>query len=76
MDLTIDKAIQIATREVKDPYAQTYLRAIPRAIEEGGEEGLEVQVLYAFSNTSSWRGETAREVKTFVKSWLKNKKRL
>lgn len=76
MNLTIDTAIQIAQREVKDPYAQTYLRAMPRAIEEGGEEGFEVQVVYAFANTSSWRGETAREVKAFVKSWLKSKKRI
>ena len=72
----IDEAIAIAKREVKDPYAQTYLRAIPTAIEEFGEEGFEVQVLYAFSNTTSWRGETAREVKAFVKSWLKSKKRV
>jgi hypothetical protein len=69
--MTIDKAIKIAKTEVKDPYAQTYLQAIPNAIEQFGYEGFTTQIAYAFANTSTWRGENARQVKAFVKSWLK-----
>jgi hypothetical protein len=70
MTLTIDQAIKIAKKEVKDPYAQTYLQAVPDAIKQFSYEGFTTQIAYVFANTS-WRGETARQVKTFVKSWLK-----
>ena len=68
---TIDQAIKIAKAEVKDPFAQTYLNAIPDAIEIYCAEGFLSQVAYVFANTSSWRGENARQVKAFVKKWLK-----
>lgn len=70
--MTFDEAILIAKREVRDVNAQVYLNAIPRAIEEFGFDGLHTQILYALSNMGSWRGETAREVKTVLKQWLRD----
>jgi len=67
--IDIDKAIRIATAEVKDPYAQTYLRAMSKAI-EFGQEGFQTQLLYALSNMRSWRGELARQVKASIKNYL------
>ena len=76
--MTLDEAIKTAKRECKDPYAQTYLRAIPQAIEEGAElstaqDGLRVQLLYVLSNMSGWRGPVAREVKSVMKKYCKIK---
>jgi hypothetical protein len=71
----IDQAIAIAKCKVKDVSAQTYLQAIPRAIEEYGSDGFETQILYALANMASWRGEEARDVKAFMRQWLKTKKR-
>jgi len=75
-ELTIDQAIQIAKNECKDPYAQTYLKAIPKAIELGGamenataKQGLKTQLLYALSNMSYWRGQNARECKKVLKKF-------
>jgi len=73
--MTFNEAVQTAKRECKNPYAQTYLKAIPLAIEEGAElagsaqEGLRVQMLYALSNMSSWRGPVAREAKAAIKKY-------
>jgi len=72
--MTFDEAIQIAKKEVKDINARVYLNAIPRAIEEFGFEGLHTQILYAISNMGTWRGEKAREVKSVLKTWLKEHK--
>lgn len=69
--MNIDDAIKIATREVKDPYAQTYLKAVPKAIEMFGTDGLKTQLLYAVSNMQSWRGETARRVKAIIRKFAK-----
>lgn len=73
---TIDQAIKIAKAEVKDQYAQAYLKAIPEAIESFGTNGFETQILYAFSNMAHWRGDVARETKQFIKQWLKKKGQL
>jgi hypothetical protein len=64
-------AIETALRECKDPYAQTYLQALPRSYEEYGEYGVGVQLLYCLNNMSTWRGETARETKKIFKKWAK-----
>ena len=71
----IDQAIATAKKEVKDPYAQAYLQAIPDAIEGFGSEGFETQILYALSNMATWRGDIARETKAFMKQWLKTKQK-
>jgi hypothetical protein len=74
--MDINEAIRIAKRECKDGYAQTYLKAIPNAIEFGAgvmENGsihaFKVQILYALSNMRSWRGETAKQVKAVLKKF-------
>lgn len=72
--MNIDTAIAIAKQECKDPYAQTYLRAIPKSIELFGTEGFVTQILYAKANMQTWRGETARQVKQVITSYLKSKK--
>lgn len=76
--MTLDKAIAVMKAEVKDPYARNYLEAIPEAVEFGGEniqttaqEALETQIRYALCNTRTWRGESARECKQFLRGWLK-----
>jgi hypothetical protein len=72
----LDKAITTAAAEVKDCIAQVYLRAIPKAIETYGMEGLETQLLYALANMGQWRGEVARQTKTTMKNWLKQQHNL
>jgi hypothetical protein len=69
--MTLDQAIQIALKEVKDGYAQTYLRNIANAIEMSGTKGLKVQLLYALNNMKTWRGEQARQVKQVMKNYAK-----
>lgn len=77
--MNIDEAIKIAKKECKNEYALAYLDAIPEAIELGAQmgvgatHGLDVQVLYAYSNMQYWRGQTAREVKAVIKDYLKKK---
>lgn len=68
--MDLDQAINIAKKECNDPYAQTYLRAIPKAIELDGKNALRVQLLYVMNNMRYWRGETAREVKKTIKAYL------
>jgi hypothetical protein len=63
-------AIQVA-KEAKDPYAQAYLDALDRSIEEGGVRGLRSQLLYVACNLNYWRGENARETKKIFKKWDK-----
>lgn len=70
--MDINKAIQLMKENVKNEYAQGYLASLEDAI-EGGTEGLAVQLMYVLENTRGWRGETAREVKAFVRNWIKEK---
>jgi len=76
--MTIDEAIAIMKSEIKDPYAKSYLDALPDAVEFGGnhidytaKEALEVQLRYVLCNTATWRGENARVCKKFLRDWLK-----
>lgn len=71
--MTIDEAIAKAKAECKNEYAQTYLQSIPEAIEEYGENGFDIQLLYAYSNMTYWRGPIAKEVKAVFKTYLKKK---
>ena len=65
------EAVRTAVRECRDPYAQTYLRALPLAKEMYAEEGVIVQLLYALNNMATWRGETARATKAVLKAFCK-----
>ena len=65
-------AVETALRECPSPYAQTYLRALPQSAQEYGAKGVVVQLLYALSNMSTWRGETARAVKATLKAFCKS----
>lgn len=74
--LTVDQAIQVAKKECKNEYAQSYLKAIPEAIEyRDGEavNALQVQLLYALNNMKYWRGPRAKEVKRILKSYANKK---
>jgi hypothetical protein len=72
----LNEAIKTAKKECKNPYAQTYLQAIPEAIEMFGTDGFDVQLLYALSNMNTWKGESAKNTKTIIKAYLKSKKRM
>ena len=71
MDIELENAIKTATQHCKDPYALTYLQAIPQAIKEYGDRGFGVQLLYCLNNMQTWRGEIARETKKVFKKWAK-----
>jgi hypothetical protein len=79
-DYQLFQAIEAAVKECKDPYAQTYLRAIPDAVAESeflGQTpttGLRVQLLYCLNNMQTWRGEVARETKKTMNQWIKEHK--
>lgn len=64
-------AVEVARKEVKNPYGQSYLRALPTAAEEYGAEGVAVQLLYVLNNITTWRGEEARRVKGVFRDYLK-----
>jgi len=69
--MTVDEAIRIAKAEVKDPYARSYLSAIPDSIEKYGSDGFRTQLLYVLNNMKTWRGDRAREVKKVLLSYAK-----
>jgi hypothetical protein len=71
MNLCLDECIRIMKVEVEDEYAQHYLNAIEEAIDEGGTEGLGIQLLYVLENCKQWKGPVAREVKAFIRNWIK-----
>jgi hypothetical protein len=66
--MTVEQAIEIAKLECKDPYALQYLNSMDRARAEGGQHGVDVQIMYAVSNMSYWRGDTARAVKKVLRA--------
>ncbi len=71
----LKEAVYTALREVKDGYAQTYLRAIPQAIAEAESLGatenasLRLQLKYVLCNLGTCRGETARRCKAIFKRY-------
>jgi hypothetical protein len=71
--MNINTAIKIMKEKVSDSYAQGYLNKIPEAIEKDGTKGLCVQLTYIMENVKMWRGDEAREIKAFVKEWVKEK---
>ena len=54
------------------PYALTYINAIPLAIAEYGEHGLQSQLNYVLANLNGWRGEKAKESKAIIKEYIKD----
>lgn len=72
-NLTLKESIRIMKQEVKDPYALQYLNSLEEAIDDRGSYGLAVQLSYVMVNLRSWRGTQAREVKDFIKKWIKEK---
>jgi hypothetical protein len=71
--MNINDAIKVMKEKVTDMYAQEYLKNIPRAIDEGGLNGLCIQMKYVMENTKTWRGDEAKEIKEFVKTWIDEK---
>lgn len=64
-------AVETAMRECKDPFAQTYLKALPLAATEYGSKGTIVQLLYALNNMGTWKGESARATKATLRAFCK-----
>lgn len=65
--LTFEQALDVALEEVKDPYAQSYLRSVHlRAVPQQA-----IQLEYALSNMQHYRGDTARQVKLAFKAKIK-----
>lgn len=71
--MNINDAIKIMKMEVTDSIAQHYLKSIEESIEEFGTYGLAVQLSYVMCNVSKWRNGQAKEVKAFVRKWIKEK---
>lgn len=70
--MNIKKAIEIAIKDCKDPYARVYLQHIGRARQEYGEQGFVIQLRYFLSNASHWTGGSARNVKKTINKYIKN----
>ena len=64
------KAVEIAKKECKDPYALAYLSAINEAGTLFGKNGMKVQLLYCLENMHYWRGEVARATKETLKKTI------
>jgi hypothetical protein len=73
--MNINLAIKIMKEEVKNPYAQSYLNALSDAVSDHGTDGLITQLMYILDNCRSWRGPKAKQVKDFVKDWIKQKEK-
>ena len=71
--MDINQAIKIMKMEVTDSIAQHYLQSIEDSIEFSGTYGLAVQLSYIMCNVSRWRSGQAKEVKAFVRKWIKEK---
>ena len=70
---TIKQCISIMKEEVTDPYCLHYIDALTESI-DSGMIGLETQLSYILSNANNWQGETATEVKSFIRNWIKQKR--
>jgi hypothetical protein len=70
--MTIDDAIKLAKKEVKDCYAIAYLNKIPDAINIDGTDGFKVQILYILNNLRTWKGENARQAKKVMIEYVKH----
>jgi hypothetical protein len=71
MDLNF--CIQKLKENVKNEYALEYIASLEDAIDSAGTDGLCIQLLYILENSRTWRGEEAREVKNFIRKWIKEK---
>ena len=69
--MNINEAIFIMRHEVQDKNARAYLEDIDESVSEYGTIGLATQLNYVMCNLATWKGQTAREVKAFVKTWVK-----
>ena len=72
--MNINDCIRIMKERVEDPHAKNYLSNISESIDYAGSDGLRVQLMYVLNNCTKWKGEEAREVKKFVRKWIKEKK--
>ena len=72
---SIDEAIKIMNKKVRNSYARQYLDGIVDAIENDGTEGLRTQLLCMLDHLDDWKGKQAKEVKEFVKKWIKTHKK-
>jgi len=71
--MTIDEAIKLAKECCTNDIARQYLDAAKEAIELDGVHAFKVQILYALSNMSYWRGPVARDVKMVLKRYANSK---
>jgi hypothetical protein len=68
--MNLKEAIQILDKKVTNIYAKEYLKNIPTAIDEGGTNGLCIQLKYILENSKAWRSDEARKVKAFINEWI------
>lgn len=68
----INECIRIMKESVDDKYCQSYINELPECIEYG-TDGLIMQLSYILANLSQWKGPSAKEVKTFIRKWIKDK---
>ena len=81
--MTVDEAIKemkqwaLLSKSSNAKYCLSYLEAIPRVIDlaesynKTAIEGLKIQIEYALSNATGWKGEIAKEAKAVLRKWLK-----
>ena len=70
---TLQECICLMREEIQDKYCKAYIDSLPECVEEG-MDGLVTQMSYILSNARSWRGDTANEVKSFIRNWIKEKR--
>lgn len=65
---SLEKAVpgSIASKDVS---AITYARAMEKAFDQYGVDGLKSQVMYMLINLGKWQGEEARSCKKILKKW-------
>ena len=79
-----DRTIREIAREIRKDWSPVYFGAVPyleamlqleKITDDYYADSGESVVRYFLSNATSWRGETARRVKTELKDMLKRSKR-
>lgn len=73
--MDLKECIKIMQNEVTNKFAMSYIEALNEVIELDGMNGLVAQMKYIRENIKHWRGDNAREVKTFLDEWIDKKEK-
>ena len=73
--MNLKQSISIMKKEVKNKFALAYLTSLDDVVEKDGMHGLLVQIKYIKENIKGWRGGSSKEVREFLKEWIKEKEK-